>query len=273
MLRFSAPLVPSAIAVWVSSYMDRLMIKHFLSLEEVGLYGIGFRLSSMVTLVMIGFQMALSPLIYSNYEKTETPGEIARIFRFFNALCLLVFAGINLFAEDLLIFFTQPLYFDARKVIIFLVPSIMLSQMYVFAPGIFIKKKSGYVIWINVVGACLNAILNWFMIPWLGFTGAAIATMISQIFVFSIYMYFSQLFYNVPHQWRKHFVASVLVVSIVLLAYPLSLSGIWHWIYCFVALLLTFLAFVVSGLVSASEINEFYIKVKTSKWFKFLNDK
>src|SRR5262249_49435637 len=53
MLRFSVPLVPSGIAVFVSLYVDRLMINHFLSLDDVGLYGIGFRVASTVGLLMV----------------------------------------------------------------------------------------------------------------------------------------------------------------------------------------------------------------------------
>jgi O-antigen/teichoic acid export membrane protein len=48
MLSFSAPLVPSGIAVFVNNYIDRVMINHYLSLNEVGLYGIGFRLAGVI---------------------------------------------------------------------------------------------------------------------------------------------------------------------------------------------------------------------------------
>ena len=39
MLRFSLPLVPSGIAVFVTLYIDRLMIAHFMTVADVGLFG------------------------------------------------------------------------------------------------------------------------------------------------------------------------------------------------------------------------------------------
>ena len=81
MLRFSIPLVPAGIAVFISTYVDRMMINHFLSLDEVGIYSIGIRLASITTLIIIGFQRALTPLIYSHYSEEDTPRHLALIFR------------------------------------------------------------------------------------------------------------------------------------------------------------------------------------------------
>ena len=91
MLLFSAPLVPSGIAVFVSHYIDRLMINRFLSLGDLGVYGIGFRLSSIVGLVMVGFQSALTPLIYTNYHLSDTPKQIEAIFRAFLFFAFMMF--------------------------------------------------------------------------------------------------------------------------------------------------------------------------------------
>ena len=46
MLRFSWPLVPSGIGIFISMYTDRLVIKEMLSLHELGVYGIAFRFAS-----------------------------------------------------------------------------------------------------------------------------------------------------------------------------------------------------------------------------------
>ncbi len=254
MLRFSYPLVPSGIAVWMSSYVDRMMINHYLTLEDVGLYGIGFRLASIVSLVIVGFQSALSPLIYANHEKPETPFELSRIFRFFCALSLLFFVGINFYSQELLVWFTQPAYYDAKRVIIYLVPSILFSQMYVFAPGIFIAKKTGYVLWINVMGAALNALLNWLLIPIWGFTGAAVATLISQFCVFCVFMGYSQRLYPVPHQWHRLLVATLWVVLLVWLSSFFALKGIELILISSAVLMLSIIGFVVSRVIPLAEL-------------------
>jgi O-antigen/teichoic acid export membrane protein len=262
MLSFSAPLVPASIAVWVSSYVDRMMINHFLGLTEVGIYGIGFRLASIVSLVMVGFQMALTPLIYTHHEEIETPNEIARIFRLFIAFCLLFFLFMNLFVSDLLKIFTQPEFYDARFVIIYLVPAIIFSQIYIFAPGIQIAKKTSYVVWINVLGAILNIILNLLLIPLLSYKGSALATLISQAMVFFILMYYSQRFYPIPYQWFKLFIATCLSIAIVLIAQQINIKGIMHYILSLGFLTAVLLSFVGLGLIQKNEIKSFNLYVK-----------
>ena len=153
------------------------MINYYLSLEEVGLYGIGYRLASVSTLVLVGFQMALTPLVYKHYHEPETPHQLATIFRTFLAIAVVIFLILSLFADVALWILTTPAYYAASQVVVFLVPAILLSQMYIFAPGIGIAKKTHLFVWINAGGAILNIFFNWMLIPRVGYVGAGIATL------------------------------------------------------------------------------------------------
>ena len=64
MLAFSLPLVASGVAVWVSLYADRAMLFHFLSVREVGVYGVAYRVATISGLAMVGIRGALMPIIY-----------------------------------------------------------------------------------------------------------------------------------------------------------------------------------------------------------------
>jgi O-antigen/teichoic acid export membrane protein len=214
MLAFSTPLVPSGIAVFVSLYVDRVMLNHFYSLNEVGLYSIGYRLASISGLVMVGFQGALTPLVYKHYKDAATPEHLATIFRYFIVFALFVFLGLALFTQEILWALTTEAYYPAGALVIYMVPATLLANMYIFAPGIGIVKKTKYILYINVVGAMANVSLNWLLIPCFGMEGAAIATLLGSFFVFSCYMVLSQKFYHVRHQW-KPIVISVLLVCLL----------------------------------------------------------
>jgi len=160
----------------------------------------------------------------------------------------------NLFVEEALALFTGPAFYDAKNVVIYLVPAIMLSQMYIFAPGIFIVKKTSYVIWINVFGAIVNVILNFLLIPFFGIIGAALATLIGHSLVFFIYMYFSQRFYSVPHNWNRILTVSFSVVILVSIIMNLPLTGVWFYLVRLIAILMVLLSFVVFQLIHINEI-------------------
>jgi len=256
MLIFSAPLVPSSISVFISLYINRLMINHYLSLGEVGLFGVGFRLASIVGLVMVGFQGALTPLVFTHYREEQTPRQLALIFRVFLAFALLVFLSLSLFASEILYVMTTPAYYSAAQVVIYLVPAILLSNMYIFAPGIGIAKRTHLVLWINVGGASLNTLLNWLLIPQFGITGAAVATLLGSGCVFAAYMAFSQSLYRVPHQWRP-LGLSVVVAAILAFWIPkIELGAAWDITLKMTTLAGVGLLFVATGLVRMSELRK-----------------
>ena len=214
MLAFSAPLVFSGVAVWISLYIDRIMLNRLLSVEAVGLYGVGYRVASIAGLIMVGFQGAMTPLVYAHHQDPSTPMQLARIFRFFMFFALLVFLTLSLFAQDIVRLLTSEQFFAGAPVVIYLVPAVLLSNMYIFAPGIGIAKKTYVTVWINIGGALLNITLNYMLIPILGIIGAGLATLMSSLSVFVAYMIISQKLYSVPHQWR-YFVAVATLAAIL----------------------------------------------------------
>ncbi|MFV0510576.1 MAG: oligosaccharide flippase family protein, partial [Shewanella algae] len=88
MLRFSMPLVPAGLAMFISLYINRFALNHFMSLEDVGLFGLATRIAGLAALLIMGVQAALTPLIYQHYQEPGTPVKIARLFGWFLALAL-----------------------------------------------------------------------------------------------------------------------------------------------------------------------------------------
>ncbi len=193
-----------------------------MTLGDVGLFGVGYRIASAVGLLMFGFQASLTVLVYHNYRKATTPPELARIFRYFLALALPVVMGLAMFSLDILRIFTTPTYYAAWQVIPLLAPAILLSNMYIFAPGTAIAKRTKSIAAINIVTALCNIALNFALIPLLGISGATLATLTSMTLCFSLYMILSQKLYFVPHEWGRIFVSAAAVLFLTLLGIALG---------------------------------------------------
>lgn len=222
MLKFSLPLVPSGVAVFVYLYIDRITINALMSIGDVGIFGVGYRIASIVSLLMFGFQISLMPLVYQHYRDPATPRNLSRIFRYFVAGALLMVIGLSLFARELLVLLTTPAYYGAWMVVPLLVPATVLSGMAMFAPGLSIAKRTGMIALINIVGAILNTLLNLLLIPYLGIEGAALATLITTATVFGLSLYFSQKTYPVPHAWRQ--LSLGILVTVILVALGLQID-------------------------------------------------
>lgn len=219
MLAFSVPLMPSSLAVVFALYFDRLILKDLLGLEELGVYAVGQKISLVVTLALVGFRSALTPLIYAHHARPSTPSELAQIFQVFCLAALAMVLGLSVFAEELLALIAGPAYQPAAKVVPLLIFSVLLANMYIFAPGLDIHRRTGTVSAINLGVAGLSLALNYLLIPYLGIVGAALASLLSFGFGFCLYMHFSQRLYPVPHDWATVTKLFLLVLAGVGLKY------------------------------------------------------
>jgi O-antigen/teichoic acid export membrane protein len=228
MLRFSIPFVPSTIGTLIYLSVDRLTINALMTKADVGLFGIGDRIANIVNLLMFGFQISLTPLIYSHYKEPNTPGQLARLFQYFAAAALLMTTLLSLFAREILAVMTTPQYYAAWPVIPLLVPATILAAMYIFAPGLALAKKTGTFAAINIGGAILNTALNQVFIRLWGIEGAALATLVSSATVFALFMFFSQRNYPVPHHWGRLAVGALGTAALIIIGLPLpsTLPGI-----------------------------------------------
>jgi len=261
MLAFSLPLVPSGVAIFTSLYINRFALLQYASIEEVGLYGLATRIAGLIILLILGAQAALTPLVYQHAERPETPSQLSRLFSWFAALALLGCLALGLLASELVYLFATADYASAAPLVSILAPAILLSQMYVFAPGIGIRKKTLYQLVVTLLAAAVSVLANWILVPIFGMAGAAWATLLSSVVFLWGWFWVSQRLYRVPYAWRQlricllAFIACVLAGRVLeTLGQPLLLEFVGK-----VALLL-FLALVLVAfrLISVTELQAGY---------------
>src|ERR671933_1163273 len=71
MNRFGLPLVPSALALWLTNFSDRFFLVKLADPHEVGLYSIGVRIASAILLLLTAFRMAWPAFAYSIDDDRE----------------------------------------------------------------------------------------------------------------------------------------------------------------------------------------------------------
>lgn len=227
MLGYSLPLVPASLCVILSLYVDRAMINHLLTLADVGIYAAGARIAVMFGSVLSGVNIALTPLILKHHQEPETPAHIAKIFHACFAIALMLFFGLYLFVDELFWLMTTPEFFSARAVTPWLVAATLLANMYIFTPGVFLARKTHLVLWINLIGVITNLLLNFLLIPLVGLIGAGIATTLSALLSFLLYLYFNQRTYPLALRWPALAMAVGAVVLFGAMKFPLEV-GAWN---------------------------------------------
>jgi O-antigen/teichoic acid export membrane protein len=134
--------------------------------------------------------------------------------------------------------------------------------MYIFAPGVGIAKKTHYLIWINLIGGLLNLSLNILLIPSLGIVGAGLATMISSMCLFAMYMITSQKLYYVPHYWSSIMLGVIMAAVIAWWLPQLSVNDVTRWALNLSALLSMIIFSFAIGLIRITELKQAIVLIR-----------
>lgn len=263
MLRFSLPLVPAGIAVFASFYINRLMLNALATLDDVGQFSLASRVAGMVTLVLVGIQGALTPLVYAHHHEPETPARLARLFEGFVAVALVACAAIGLFGRELVATFATADYARAAPLLVWLAPAALLAQMYIFAPGIAIAKKTTWQLLITLCSAVLGAALNALLIPVAGPLGAALATLAAGALFFGAWLAASQTLYPLPLRGAALLAATALFVLVALAVPRLDVAlgaGPLAWAAKLVLLLAIALVMFPLGLLRMQSLRQLFVR-------------
>lgn len=200
MLNFSWPLVPASLASFAAFQGNKLLLNTSAGLEAVAQYAVGSRIAGLASLLIIGLQGALTPLIYAHHEEPHVPGDLAKLFTRFVAAALLLCVGLSLFSE-LVIRIADARYREMAGMLSVLAPAALLSQMYIFAPGLALARKTKTQLHIALVAAGASVATTMLLAPTLGAWGAAWAVLLASMLHFGLWWICSQKHYPLPMQW------------------------------------------------------------------------
>jgi O-antigen/teichoic acid export membrane protein len=232
MLGFSAPLVASGAAVYAGAYADRWLVQAWLGLEELGLYGAGYRIASIAAVALAGFQLAVTPIVYQHYREAATPVLLKKAFEYFLALALSMVALLAALAPELARLLAGPAFSEGSNVVGWIAVGIVLANAYVFAPGLSIAKLTGRIAALNVAAAAANLALAAILIPLLGRLGAALAFAAGAATAATLYFALGHAHYTVPHRLARCAGAVALSAAFLALLQAVPMPLAWRATLC-----------------------------------------
>lgn len=255
LFRFSLPLLPGALSIFIYNFTDRICIKEMLGLDELGIYSVGSKMATILTFAGIGVSTALTPLIYRHYREKETPEKIALLFRIFSSLSFIAMSALAFFAGPIVAAMTNADYSGATPLIPFLLFAIHINSLTFFFPGLAIAKKTARISVIATVAGVVNLVLNIILIPQYGILAAAVITAISFSLNFIFLFVFSQKEYPINIATMPQVFVSICFFGFI---------GIIH--YFDLSILISVIGFIITSLFSLLIIlkkkDVIYLKVK-----------
>jgi O-antigen/teichoic acid export membrane protein len=227
MLVFSAPLVLSGAAVYLTTYADRWLVRYWLGLESLGLYGAAFRIASVTGLVVASLQMAITPIVYENHRDPQTPRVLRTLLTCLLAIILPAVGLVAAMSKELVVLLAGSNFEAAAPAAGWLSLGMVLMSLYVFAPGMGLAKRTKRIALVNgAVGGC-NVMLGLALVPTLGIMGAALAYMAGGVAMATLYFKGSHRFYAIPYPFYRY--AASLMTMLILLTVFAVVDLDWSW--------------------------------------------
>lgn len=189
-LLFNLPLVPHYLSQVVLNSSDKIMIERMVGSSAAGIYGLAYSISQVMTIFNTALSQTEEPWLYRKIseKKIEDISPIAYTSFIFIAIVNLL---LILFAPEIIGIFAPKEYYEAIWVIPPIAMSVFFSfSYYFFAVFEYYYEKTKPIAIASCVGAVLNIILNYFLIPIYGCFAAGYTTLIC----FIVYVIFHYIF-------------------------------------------------------------------------------
>lgn len=245
LLDFGLPYLPGVFSVLIIDLSDRYLLEHFSSLNQVGLYAVGYRFGMIMTLFVTAFRFAWPPFFLSISEEENAKRIYSRVLTYFLLVATFLFLAISLYIEDLMRVLVAPDYWEAAKVVPLVLLSYIFYGVYInFMVGVYIEKRTKYIPYITGSAAGVNIAFNLLLIPRWGMMGAALATLISYLTMALSLLLVTRRFYVIDYEYGRIGklalgVVAVFGLNLLLQGYhnPVGLSLKWLSLPAFILVL------------------------------------
>ena len=206
MLSYGFPILVAGIAFAINEHFDKILLDWFnVSKQDIGAYAACYKIGMFMVLFRTAYTLGIEPFFFSHAKNENAPQTYATITKYFvifgSFICFFVIAFID-FLKLLLV--PNASYWDAIKV----VPLIVLANFFL---GIYTNLSVWYKLidktkigaYISIIGAFVTLLLNFILIPKIGYYGSAFATIAAYASMMIISYKMGQKEYPIPYDINK----------------------------------------------------------------------
>lgn len=219
MMQYGTPILVAGIAFTINEVFDKILLEKLLDPDiaesEVGKYAACYKLAMFMTLFATAFRMGIEPFFFSHSNSHKPQLAYAQITNYFVILGSVILLGVVVFSDVLKVIFIQNTdYWEAMQI----VPIILLAAFFL---GIYhnlsvwykVTDKTIFGAYISMIGAILTIVINYVLIPKIGYMASAIATLSAYGTMMVLSYFFGRRHYPVPYNMRK--ILFYLLLSII----------------------------------------------------------
>lgn len=218
MMRYAFPVLIAGLAFSINETFDRILLDKLLPEDiaktQIGMYSACYKLALFMMLFATAYRLGIEPFFFSHAKAKNPQKNYARILEYFVIFGSVILLTVVVFADVLKeIFIGDEAYWEAM----WIVPILLLANFFL---GIYhnlsvwykITDRTKFGAYISIVGAVVTLVLNFWLIPIIGYKGSAIATLSAYGVMMLLSYYYGRKYYPISYNLKK--IMTYLLISI-----------------------------------------------------------
>ena len=259
--------VLSSFLVYAYGSLDKFVIKEMLSVADVGVYSLGYRIGSVYhILIYLPFVLVWAPLRMEYRKSPDNALFIKKIASYYTIGSVIFIVACMVWGNDVLaLLFPQQEYSVSLQIF----PVVMMGYLFfglsdIFNFGVYVNNKFLYLSLVPIVGAVINCGLNILLLPKYGVAVSAYVYMITYFVAAMLLYVISNKYYRLPMEWGR-LVTAVVIGVVSFAAFNVMDISILHSVGGKIAITLTLLVIVWLLWLEREEKNKIVAYVKHFK--------
>lgn len=244
MRKYGAPILIAGLAFLVIENLDKLILRDMLGKDVMGAYSACYKFGIFLMLFIQAFRMGIEPFFFSQSDKANAKQSYAVVLKFFVIFAslgiLIVLSFENLFAS---IIIKNDAFFKAIQIIpIILIANWCLGVYQSLSVWYKVTDNTRFGMYFTIIGAIITIVINYVLIPKIGFMAAAYATLIAYATMMILSYAIGRHYYKIPYNVMAMLSYLVVAMGLCVVTWYLYPS---NYVLKFVAILV-YLAFVLT---------------------------
>jgi len=185
-LKFGLVMIPGTMAMLILRVIDRYMLTYLSanSLHDTGIYATGYRVGMIMQLLVTIVSLVFFPYAMRIADRPEAKKMYRSLFNYYVLIGSVLGILIILFSNEIFMIFIDIKFHAAIRIVFVGVISVYLLGVFnILNIGFYIKKNAKNITFTVCLGAVINILLNYYLIPLYGVLGAGIASIAAYLFI------------------------------------------------------------------------------------------
>ncbi len=215
-VRYSAPIGISSMAMLTVHYGDRFFLSRYCSLADIGIYALAYKLGMALNYLNWPFQMFWRSQVYGIVEEEHGDRVFVRVFLYLEILFVTVAFGLALFAGPVVKLLASEAFWGASAFVPFLVAAYAFSALeYQMQSALLVAAKTRKIMISTLSGVAVCVVAYAVAIPRFGVWGAVAATCLAFSTMFGVTFYLAQGQRHLPFSYAKVAILPLCAVALV----------------------------------------------------------